>query len=85
MLKKTDNVAYSNDYIDFDNIVYDIATFFSDGMGLATKDINKIILDDDNFDEDDPTNIVLVRHIAWCNKSKLHKMHTKKDKLRINA
>ena len=40
-----------------DNIDSGFLTFFSDGMGF-------ISLDDDNFDEDDPANIVLVKPIA---------------------
>ena len=63
MLEKLNNV-FSNDYIDLDDIVYDVATFLSDGMGLVTKGINKTILHDEDFDEDDPTNTVLARHIA---------------------
>ena len=40
-----------------DNIDSGFLTFFSNGMGF-------ISLDDDNFDEDDPANIVLVKPIA---------------------
>ena len=33
-------------------------------MGLVTVDLNNINLDDDNFDKDDPANIVRVSLIA---------------------
>ena len=59
-------------------------------MGLFTKGINKIKPDDDNFDEDDPTNTVLVRHIVNLVIPVRHTdlnniKHRKKDKRRINA
>ena len=59
--------------IDLDNIDSDNVTFFSDGMNLVTVDLNNINLVNDNFDKDDPTNIVLVTLIAWCNKLKQYK------------
>ena len=37
-------------------------------MGVNTIDLNNIYSDDDNLDEDDPTNIVTVRLIIWCNR-----------------
>ena len=65
----------SNDDTDLDDMYSDIAAFFSDGMGLVTIDLNNINLDDDHFDEDDPTNIVLFRLITWCNRFKQHKAY----------
>ena len=61
-----------------DDIDYDIVTFFSDGMGPVTIDLDNINLDDGNFDDDDddddddhhPETIVLIRLIAWCNRYK---------------
>ena len=41
MLKKLDNVVFSNDDIYLDDIDSDIVTFFSDVMGLVTTDFNK--------------------------------------------
>ena len=52
--------------------------FFNDGMCLVIIDLNNINFDDDNFDEDDPINIVFVRDIAWCNRFKQHKTCKKK-------
>ena len=73
MIEKLGNVVFSNDDIDLDVIGPDIAALFSDGMGLVTIDHNNINLNDDNFDEDDPINIVFVRLIAWCNRFKQSK------------
>ena len=50
-------------------------------MYLVIIDLHYNNLDDDNFDEDNPETIVLVRIIAWCNKYK----HLKKDKQTIIA
>ena len=54
MLEKLDNVIFSNDDINLDDIDSDIVTFFSDNMGLVTIDLNNINLDINNFVEDDP-------------------------------
>ena len=47
----------------------DIVTFFGDDMGLVTRDLSNIKLDDNNFDED-AENIIHVRPKAQCNKFK---------------
>ena len=60
MLKKLDNIVFSTDYIDLEDIESDIVTFLSDGIGLDTIDFNNINPDDDNFDEDDSTDIALL-------------------------
>ena len=70
MLEKLDNVVFSNDDIDVEVIESDIIAFFSNDMGLNAIVLNNINLDDDDFDEDDPTSIVLFRLIAWCNRFK---------------
>ena len=64
MLENLDNVVFSNDEIDLDDIDSDIVTFFSDGMGLVTIDLNNISLDDCNFDEDDPETVIQIKHMA---------------------
>ena len=64
MLENLDNVVFSNDEIDLDDIDSDIVTFFSDGMGLVTIDLNNISLDDCNFDEDDPETIIQIKRMA---------------------
>ena len=37
-------------------------------MGLNVIDFNSIHVNVDDFDENDPLTIVLVRLIAWCNR-----------------
>ena len=66
--------------IGLDDIKSDIVIYFNDGMGLNTIDHNNINLNDDNFDEDRPTNIVLVRLIAWCNRFEQRKECKKIDR-----
>ena len=39
MLEELDNVIFSNDDINIDDIYSDIVTFFSDDMGLVTIDL----------------------------------------------
>ena len=69
--------VFSNDNIDLDNIDSDTATFFNGGVGFVTMDLNNNInLDDGNFDEDDPTNIVLVGRIAARRNIACRKMDT---------
>ena len=64
MLENLDNVVFSNDEIDLDDIDSDIVTFFIDGMGLVTIDLNNSSLDDCNFDEDDPETIIQIKRMA---------------------
>ena len=61
MLKKYDNVVFSNDDIDIDDIDSDIVTFFSGGMGYVTAGLNNFELNDNDFGKDNTANIVLVR------------------------
>ena len=73
MLEKLNDVAFSNDNIDCDDIDFDIVTFFNDDVGRNAIDLNNINLDDDNFNDDVPTNIVLIRLMACCNRFKQQK------------
>ena len=67
-LEKPDNVVFSNDYVDLDEINCDIVIFFSDNLGLVIETLivltlmmtilMKIIMK------------LLVRLIAWCNRYK---------------
>ena len=52
MLKYPDNAVFFNDYIVF-------VRFLSDDIDLVTVDLNNVILDDDNFDDDDVDIIML--------------------------
>ena len=67
--EKVDNIVFSNSDTDFDNIGSGIVIFLH---------FNNFILDDVNFDEDDYTNIVLVRLITSCKRSKQSKACRKK-------
>ena len=68
------NAVFSIDDIDLDDMDSVVVTFFSDGMGLITIDLNNINFDDDNFDKADSSNIVLVTLITYrCNRFKHHK------------
>ena len=57
---------------------YDFVKFFSDDMGLNAINLNNIILEDDNFDEDDPETIIHVRLMACHNRSTQCKVFKKK-------
>ena len=90
LLQKLDNIVSSNDDIDLNDIDafmwhdIELVKLFRDDVRLNTIYLYNIKLDGDNFDEDDPTNIVLVRLIAqynWKNKVK----HVKIDSQRINV
>ena len=48
ILEKLDNVIFSNYDKDIDDVNSDIIAFFSDGMVLATVNLNNINFDDDN-------------------------------------
>ena len=58
MLEKLYDVIFSNDGTHLDEDPYDC-------MDLNTIDHNNISLDDDNFHEDYPTNLFLVRLITY--------------------
>ena len=45
---------------------------------------DNIDIDDDNFDDDDPETIVLVRLMAWCIRYKQRKAN-KNDRRKYNA
>ena len=47
-------------------------TFFCNEMDILIVNLNNINLDD-NFDEDDPDNIILIRFLAWHSKFKKRK------------
>ena len=48
MFKKFNDVAFSNDDIQLDDIDSELVIFFSDDIGLITTDLNNI-----NFDDND--------------------------------
>ena len=59
---------FSNNDRELNDIHSDIATFFSDDMGLNTIYLNNINLDDANFDNYDPETIIDVRFMVWFNR-----------------
>ena len=56
------NIPYFNE--DSSNVV-----FICNGMGILNIDINNVNLDN-NFDEDDPDTIILIRLLGWHSKFK---------------
>ena len=66
MLEKLDNSAFSNGDRFFHDVDSSFITFLSDDMGFNTIDLNSINLDDgdNNFDEEYPETIILVRLMA---------------------
>ena len=52
-------------------------TFFCNGMGILRVDRNNINLDN-NFDEDDPNTLILIRLLVWHSKFKKRKAIKKK-------
>ena len=78
------SALYADDGLLFFDEYSGIVTFCSDEMGIPIINHNNINLDN-NFDEDDPDSIILIRLLACHSKFKKHKTLKKKDKWRINA
>ena len=68
MLEKLDDALFTNDDIIFINEGSNNIACFGSEMGILSEDLDKIHLDDLNFYEDDPENIIHVRPLAWPNK-----------------
>ena len=83
MLEKLRNVVLSIYDIELDYIELDTVAFFIDGMGIVTIDRNNIDLDNDNFDEDHPINIILLDLLLGVIDLNNVK-HVKKNKNNIN-
>ena len=52
-------------------------TFFANKMDIPCADLDKIYLDDVNFDEDYSKPIICIRVLAWRNKFEKHKAYEK--------
>ena len=65
-----ENILYFNE--DSGNVVFNC-----NGKGILNIDLNNINLDN-NFDEDDPDAIILIRLLAWHTKFEKHKERTKR-------
>ena len=61
IIKKLDDALFVNDDIIFMNKDSNNITFFGGDIGVLSVDLDKIYLDDVNFDEDDPEIIIHVR------------------------
>ena len=83
MLEKVDEVIFSVDDIDLDDIDSDTTIFFKDGIGLVTIHLNNINYVSDSFDEDDP-KLLLVLDL-WLSVRNLNIAKRKKDRRGINA
>ena len=83
MIKKLYTALYTNDGLLFFDEDSGNVTFCCDEMGILTVNLNYINLDN-NFDEDDPDTIILIRLLAWHSKFEKRKA-LEKDKCRINA
>ena len=55
-----------------------VSYFCSRETCIFSVDLDKIDLDDINYDEDDPETIIHVRLMTWCKRYKQHKS-CKKD------
>lgn len=65
MIEKFDNVVFSNNVIVFGDIVSDTVRFFSNNIGLNSKNLNNINLDEVNFNDHKIINHVRF-YMAWC-------------------
>ena len=68
MLEKFDKALLANDDILFFNEDFAKVTFTASQRHILVVDLNKINLDNDNFDENDPDTIIHVRLLAWSGK-----------------
>ena len=76
MIKKLIIALYADkNILDFDEDSGDVV-FNSNGMGILNINFNIINLDN-NFDEDDPDSIILIRLLVWHIKFEKCKAHTK--------
>ena len=64
MIKKLFNVLYANENILYFNEDFGNVVFSFNEKGILNIDLNNINLDN-NFDEDDPDIIILIRLLAW--------------------
>ena len=64
MIKKLFTALYEDKNILYFNEDFGDAVFNYNEMGIVNIDLNNINLDD-NFDEEDPKNIILIRLLSW--------------------
>ena len=68
-IKKRFTGLYADDNILYFNKNSGNAVFYCNGMGILNKDLNNIDLDDTNYGEDYPENIIHYRPLALHIKS----------------
>ena len=64
MIKKLFTTLHAEENIFYFNEGSGVAVFSCNGMGILNIDLNNINLDN-NFDEDNPDTIILIRLLAW--------------------
>ena len=79
MITELDIAGFSNHDVIFVNEYSGSFIFSSDEMRILSIVLDIIILDDVNFDEDDPETIFHVRLMTWLNRFK-QRSAFKKDK-----
>ena len=67
MIKKRFTVLYADENILYFNEDSGDAVVNYNEMGIFNNDLNNVNLDD-NFDEEDPNTIILIRLLAWHTK-----------------
>ena len=77
IIKKLHDALFANQYTIFINEDSINVTFRADEMDIVSVDLDKINIDDVNFDEDDPETIIHVRVMAWHNRFKQRKAFKK--------
>ena len=83
MLKKRNNVVFSIDDIDLDDIEFNNATFFSDDMDISTIYLTNINLNDDDFNEDVILKILFLLDL-WLGVTDISNVnHFKKGKQKL--
>ena len=77
MIKKLFTALYADENTLYFNEAPGNVVFNCNGMGILNIDLNNINLDN-NFDEDDPDTIILIRLLAWHIKFRKHKKTLKR-------
>ena len=67
MIKRLDYSLFVNSDIILIKENFNNLTIFCGEMDILSVDLDKINIDDTNFDEDDPETIIHVWLMAWCN------------------
>ena len=84
-IKKLKTALYTDENILYFNEDSDNVVFHCNGVGIFNIDFISMNFDN-NFDEDDPETIILIRVYVWHTEFKKQKSKTfKKNKRRINA